>query len=140
MLHARSVPPRYFTPQEANELVPTIRAYLRKVRDHGRELRELERALEAASEGDDVRIREQMELCAQGQAHLLDRILELGAELIDPLELGRVRFPAMRNGEPVWLIWNMDDPKVEKWAPISTQVFGPRPVAPSARVRWEWRN
>lgn len=141
MLNARSVPPRYFTPQEANELVPTIRAYLNKVRDHGRELLALEREVaRAETEAQREEIRQAMDRCVLGQAHLLERILEMGAELMDPLEIGRVRFPAMRNGEPVWLIWHMGESKVEKWAPIAPQVFGPRPLDPSAPVRWEWRN
>lgn len=141
MLHARAVPPRYFTPQEANELVPTLRAYLFKVRAQGQELRQLEHARQAAGSAEErQRIDEAKRQVQLGQGHLLDRILDLGAELLDPLELGRVRFPALRNGEPVWLYWTLGEPRVLKWAPVSARLFGPRPVKEPGAVRWEWRN
>lgn len=141
MLYARSIPTRYFTPQEANEVVPAIRAYLLKIREDGQALVALERArLEAESEQEVARIGEVMTRRVLGQAHLLDRIHALGAELMDPLELGRVRFPAMRNGEPVWLIWNLGEPKIERWSPIGAPLFGSRAASESTRVGWEWRN
>ena len=141
MLSPRSLPPRYFTPQEANELVPRVRAYLLALRKHGRALRDIDRALDAAVAADAraelERARAEHEL---GQAHLLERIAALGAELVDPLEMGRVRFPAMRNGEPVWLFWSLGEPKVKTWAPIGARVFGSRPVRGDPGARWEWKN
>lgn len=140
MLHAKSLPARYFTPQEANELVPTIRAYLLKLREHAIALLELERRLDDAGHEERAPLETQKAERELGQSHLIDRIAELGAELIDPLEVGRVRFPAMRNGEPVWLIWNLGDAKVEKWTPMGSRVFGPQMGPESRAPRWEWRN
>ncbi|MEO1227585.1 MAG: DUF2203 family protein [Myxococcota bacterium] len=141
MLSARTLPSRYFTPQEANELIPTIRAFLLKIHEHTRTLLRIERELDALGP---VPAREalliQREERERGQTHLLERIEALGAELVDPLELGRVRFPAMRNGEPVWLLWNLGEAKVESWTPMGGQLFGPRPLAGTVPVRWEWRN
>lgn len=142
MLHTRSMPSRYFTPQEANELVPTIRAYLLAIHDHTRALLRLSRDWDtAADEAAREEIARQRSTREVGQAHLLTRIEDLGAELMDPLEIGRVRFPAMRNGEPVWLLWNLGETKIENWTPMGTQIFGARPVSGGpSRVRWEWRN
>lgn len=141
MLYASSAPPRYFTPQEANAVVPSIRAYLFKIREHGRVLREIERALDDASgEEERARLRLERSQRAAAQAHLLERIGALGGELIDPLELGQVRFRAMRNGEPVWLVWHLEDRRVERWTPIASRIFGQRPPQNEPRVGWEWRN
>ena len=141
MLSVRSIPLRYFTPQEANELIPTVRAYLFKIREHGQVLLALERTLEQTI-GDEQRhaLEATIGNRALAQAHLLDRLDELGAELIDPLEMGRVRFPALRNGEPVWLVWHVGEPRVERWTPIGSRVFGPRKVDEGFSVRWEWKN
>lgn len=142
MLYPRSVPMRYFTPQEANELLPLVRAYLLKVREHAEALRHLERAIDDCSdalERDELEnIRADREL---GQSHLLERLGELGAELMEPVELGMVRFPAMRNGEPVWLVWLVGEAKVARWARIGPPLFGFRARdEEAASVRWEWRN
>lgn len=141
MFNARTLPARYFTPQEANELIPTVRAYLLKVHEHTRALLRLERDLDnlgASPEREALLV--QREERERGQAHLLERIAALGAELMDPVEVGRVRFPALRNGEPVWLLWNLGEATIESWTPMGSQVFGARPLAGPLRVRWEWRN
>lgn len=141
MLNPRSIPSRYFTPQEANELVPTVRAYMLALREHGQALLDIARALDANIDPE-TRVNLEAEQADRelGQGHLLERLGDLGAELMDPLEMGRIRFPAVRNGEPVWLIWNLGDAKIERWAPIGARVFGPRPVDERTPVRWEWRN
>lgn len=141
MLSSRLMPERYFTPQEANDLVPTVRAYFRKIQEHGQVLLQLEKQFnEAKTPSDRLPIEEEIASRELGQAHLLERIDALGAQIIDPLEMGRVRFPALRNGEPVWLVWTLNEAKVQSWAPMRSRIFGQQPVDQSTEVRWEWRN
>ncbi|MBX2810325.1 MAG: DUF2203 domain-containing protein [Myxococcales bacterium] len=141
MLSSWLMPGRYFTPQEANDLVPTIRAYFRKIREHGQVLLELEKRMAVVITDEDRHpLEREIARRESGQAHLLDRIDALGAQIIDPLEMGRVRFPALRNGEPVWLVWNLHETQVNQWTPMRSFVFGQRPVDQAKDVRWEWRN
>ena len=141
MLSSRLMPPRYFTPQEANDLVPTIRAYFLKIQEHGQVLLQLKRQLDLAHRVRDTQtLEEEVASRELGQAHLLDRIEALGAQILDPLEMGRVRFPALRNGEPVWLVWSLGHAHVQHWMPMRGQVFGAQPMDRATTVRWEWRN
>ena len=142
MLSSRLMPVRYFTPQEANDLVPTLRAYFRKILEHQSALLNLERQVnQVHSVNDRQLIKSEISTRELGQSHLLERIDALGIQLIDPLETGQARFPALRNGEPVWLVWSLTDRRVQRWAPMRQQIFGTRPVEHQAnKVRWEWRN
>ncbi len=145
MLSPKRLPRRYFTPDEANTLLPTIRAYLLEVQQLGRAVHALERALDQGPPESERRELERVRAeRAWSQAHLVERLLHLGVELSDPIESGRLRFPALRNGEPVWLMWTVGEPRVRTWMPASYRLggHGPtgRPRSPGLGAHWEWRN
>jgi len=45
---------------------------------------------------------------------LLDHLTSLGIVIRD-LDSGLVDFPTMRDGEPAWLCWRLDDPDIAFW-------------------------
>lgn len=113
---------RTYTIEEANALVPEVRAVLLQIAVEQRRLaqahEEMHRRLEG--DGDPVALAEagrheaEMAEIAEGirtlQAHLEAR----GIQLRD-LEMGLVDFPAERDGRRVWLCWRLSDPRVAFW-------------------------
>jgi len=111
-----------YTIDEANELVPQVRAVLlqlaveqqRLEQAHAQMHRELETNGDpAAAEVASRREREVVE-GREGIRGLLRLLDDLGIQLRD-LEMGLVDFPAQRDGLPVWLCWRLADPAVAFW-------------------------
>ncbi|HLE88645.1 MAG TPA: DUF2203 domain-containing protein [Candidatus Limnocylindria bacterium] len=113
---------RSYTIEEANALVPQVRAVLLQLAVEQRRLdashAEMHRQLDAngdpsaataagRSEAEVADIRE-------GMRTLLVHLGELGVELRD-IEMGLVDFPGERDGEAVWLCWRLADPRVAFW-------------------------
>ena len=58
---------------------------------------------------------------------LLHRILATGAEVKD-INTGLLDFPALRNGQPVYLCWKYGEEKIEFWHEIETGFAGRQPI------------
>ena len=84
---------RFYTVEEARGLLPQVRAVL------------LQLAVERVRVGD---------ANPANVLALLEHLNELGVVLRD-LDTGLVDFPTMRDGEPAWLCWRLDDPDVAHW-------------------------
>ena len=84
---------RFYTVEEARALLPQVRAVL------------LQLAVE--------RVRADEANAANALA-LLEHLNELGVVLRD-LDAGLVDFPTIRDGEPAWLCWRLDDPELAHW-------------------------
>ncbi len=135
-----SIPSRYFTPDEANNLLPEIRAYLIKAHEHTRGISDLEYELaECHDQQLEGQLSQKLEIHRAGLSRLLERIKEIGAE-VKALDTGRVDFPAVRNGEQVRLSWKLGEPKVEHWQPMHSNFVGRQPLIEDRSVRWHWRN
>jgi len=115
-------PERIYSIDEANALMPEVRAVLLQLAvEHHRLTRaheEMHRQLEG--NGDPVALeaagRREAEMAQIGDGiRTLEAHLEgLGVQLRD-LEMGLVDFPAQRDGKRVWLCWRLSDPKVAHW-------------------------
>ncbi len=130
-------PPKFFTVEEANALLPEIEPLMRRLQRLGQDLAEVRRRLAARQwkaranghialadlEGDTRLARE---LAADVQA-LVGRIQALGCEVKD-LEMGLVDFPALRKGQPVYLCWRVGEPQVLYWHELETGFAGRRPI------------
>ena len=125
MLHRR-----HWTPEQANELLPIVGAIVRRVRDARRRLAEegldtdfTERAL---ATGGGWPGREHAEASVEVALGLatLDR-LDI---VVRDLERGLVDFPALRDGDEVYLCWLLDEPSVGHWHGIETGFAGRRPL------------
>jgi len=114
--------PRSYTIDEANALIPEVRAVLLQLAVEQRRLdashAEMHRALEGNGDPESVAIagRQEAEVAdlREGMRTLLVHLSEMAIEVRD-LEMGLVDFPGERDGERVWLCWRLADPRVAFW-------------------------
>ena len=125
---------RYFTPDEASELLPAVRRLVKRMVRHRRALtRALERQerLRGAvtSNGGGIPVREpadaqaEVETAASEVARCIDGIHELGV-LVKDVDRGLVDFPALRDGEEVFLCWQLGEDEIAYWHGIDEGFAG----------------
>ena len=110
-----------YTVNEARALIPQVRAVLlqlafeRRQADASHEA--LHRRLASEASSDDAQ-RDRLEAdTAEFRARvraLLEHLESLGVVVRD-LETGLVDLPTIREGEPAWLCWRLDDPDLGWW-------------------------
>lgn len=113
---------RTYTIEEANDLIPQVRAVLLQLAVQQRRLdashAEMHRQLDAngdpASAAAAVRQEAEVSEIREGMRTLMLHLGEMGIEMRD-LEMGLVDFPGERDGRPVWLCWRLADPRVAFW-------------------------
>jgi len=131
--------PRYFTPDEANELLPKVRAGAETLVEHRRALVEAtakraELATRIAGNGGDFdpqeprELEEELEREAEAGARAVSSLEELGVQVKD-LDRGLVDFPALRaNGEEVLLCWQVGENEVAFWHGLEEGFAGRKPL------------
>ena len=131
---------RYFTPSEANALLPELAELLEAATARARQYQELVAEVrggaftsptaraEAMRDADRIR-REAIEL--------VEDITEHGVE-VKGLEQGLLDFPAMRHGVEVFLCWRRGEARVGWWHPTGTGVAGRQPLIPGDDGPWMW--
>ncbi|HEX6141031.1 MAG TPA: DUF2203 domain-containing protein [Candidatus Limnocylindria bacterium] len=109
---------RKYTIEEANALVPEVRAVLLQIAVEQRRLEEAVRQRDLADgngrPADPARVTQDIDAIAEGIRALLAHLETLGIQLRDP-RIGLVDFPGERDGRPVWLCWRLSDPAVAHW-------------------------
>jgi hypothetical protein len=115
-------PSRRYTLEEANALIPQVRAVILQLAVEQRRLDDAHAALHrhlagngspgSASEAD--RLERQSDEIRDGMRTLVGVLEELDVQLRD-VEMGLVDFPAEREGRAVWLCWRLADPTVAFW-------------------------
>ena len=113
---------RSYTIEEANALIPQVRAVLLQLAVEQRRMEaahaDMHRHLEgngdpfSAQEADRLE-REAAEI-GEGMRHLAGMLEAMGIQLRDA-EMGLVDFPGERDGREVWLCWRLADPEVAFW-------------------------
>jgi len=124
---------RYFTPEEANQLLPEVRGIvdtLLACRDRVLELRDdlwpaVERAASNGGTGVGGPVLGELMELRRGLAALKT----LGVELKD-LNDGLVDFPARRKGTDVYLCWRHGEERVSHWHDPEDGFAGRRPIEP----------
>lgn len=129
--------PRYFTPDEANELLAAVRPFAERMVEHRRALLGLERKhaalLRAVAGNGGLRPGElagaqrRVERETSALARCAEAIQELGAVVKD-LEQGLVDFPARRGDEDVYLCWQVGEDRIEYWHGTDEGFAGRRPL------------
>ena len=127
-------PRRTYSIEEANALIPQVRAVLLQLAVEQRRLdashAEMHRQLDAngGPEGAAAAGRQEAETAGirEGMRTLLMHLSEMAVELRD-VEMGLVDFPGERDGDPVWLCWRLADPRVAFWHPIDEGYATRRP-------------
>jgi hypothetical protein len=131
---------RLFTQEEANELLPEVRALVERLVEERRALVALGEELEAmqaliggnGGSLDPSRIGELQEAVAQaaaGLTALVDELHELGVQVKD-LDRGLVDFPARHpeRGDIVLLCWELGETEVAHWHGTDAGFAGRKPL------------
>lgn len=128
-------PWRHFTLDEANATLETIRPILLDLRDDHAALEQARREF-----GDYAAALKRYRLLVEGHriegeiGQLVERI-QGGIQTISAygvevknIEVGLIDFPAIRNGEIVYLCYRLDEPRIIAWHPIETGFAGRQPI------------
>jgi hypothetical protein len=132
--------PRYFTVEEANSLIPELRAILQHLETRRRQLEEHQQALEAIRQqaggnghrlaGEKFqRLRREADLVLEECNTAIKKIETLGCVLKD-FQLGLIDFPSMRDGQEVFLCWKPDESEVGYWHGLTEGFAGRKPLRP----------
>lgn len=126
---------RIFELDEAERMLPLVRSIVKgMVDDHVERRRVLERLDALDSEAGDpterqVRrgLRREADALTEKLVEAAGELTELGVELkgLDP---GLVDFPALKDGEIVYLCWRCGEDRIAFWHPLETGFAGRRPV------------
>jgi hypothetical protein len=129
---------RYFTPEEANELLGQVRPVAESLVAHRRALtvataRRARLSQRISGNGGDFDPQEPSELEAQLEreaeavAHAVDELQRLGV-LVKDLDRGLVDFPALRDGEEVLLCWQVGEDEIAYWHGVEEGFAGRKPL------------
>src|SRR5262249_43625903 len=127
---------KLFTPSQANQALPLVRAIVRDIADLARDLRErherVERLLRNGASGLGQAYQEELQQLhseLQGQQEqmreYIQELSDLGVELKDP-NRGLVDFPAWINDHEVYLCWRLGEPQVNYWHELEAGFAGRR--------------
>jgi hypothetical protein len=125
-----------FTTADANRALPLVRSIVEdlvadyaKMRDADRERRALE--VESAGSAASARQIEALKTEAAERRTRVEGYLkelnDLGIEVKDP-ERGLVDFPGERNGQPIYLCWQLGETAVSHWHAVDKGFADRRPV------------
>jgi len=130
-------PPRVFTLDEANALLPRVRELMGRLQAAKRELDSLGAELDTllgasesnghASAGRVLVVREQTAKAAAALDGLLRQVQELGVE-VKGIEQGLVDFPSLREGRLVYLCWQAGEDRVMYWHDLDAGFAGRQPL------------
>ena len=131
---------RTFTPEEANEALTELRPVAERMVAHRRALTEAQRrqaelVVTIAGNGGDLgpsdlqEAAEAIQREADGIADCV-RVLDEAGVQVKSLEEGLLDFPAERDGEAVYLCWQVGEEKVAFWHGIEEGFAGRKPIDP----------
>jgi hypothetical protein len=114
--------PRRYTIEQANALIPQVRAVILQLavqqrrldEAHGALLRHLEGNGGPVSAEETGRLERAAAQVSEEMRTLVGVLEEMGIQLRD-VQMGLVDFPGERDGRPVWLCWRLADPSVAFW-------------------------
>lgn len=122
---------KFFTVEEANALLPRIRALLEKMfalRKEAMAIRpDVWPVLEKAAGNGGSRKAGELFLIFQAFERLLNELHSFDC-VLKGLEHGLIDFPAIRNGRQVYLCWQYGEPEVAFWHEIDAGFAGRQPL------------
>ena len=118
-------PPRLFTIEEANAMLPLVRAITRDMVQLAKNIVERQQRVEYLKAGRDIErgdpysdeLAQSLDDLEKDKDRLRDYVLELRELGVEPKGAveGLVDFPAMFDGQLVLLCWKFDEPEVLFW-------------------------
>jgi hypothetical protein len=129
---------RYFTPKEANALLPQVRPLVEQMVQRRRALLEAQAREEelgariagnggGIDPGEPARAAEAEEAELEALAAVVDELNELGVHVKD-LDTGLVDFPWLRDGEEVLLCWRLGEDEIRWWHRLEDGFAGRQPL------------
>lgn len=131
--------PRFFTLQQAQELIPQLEAWLRTALEAKSEAQKVDRELSdlstrialvggieidpwatAARKTDRTR-------AAARFKEAMESIVKTGC-LVKDLDTGLLDFPALLNNQEVYLCWRLGEKQIEYWHHVDAGVAGRQPI------------
>jgi hypothetical protein len=145
--------PRFFTVDQANAMLPLVRAIVRDWSELANELIERQERLSALSLGDQAlnhpsldkhdyatdyytaELRQMRADLAKDTERLTEFVVELRKLGVEPGDapLGIVDFPSLDQDRPVRLCWKLDEPAVQYWHEPSAGFAGRQPLPAATR-------
>jgi hypothetical protein len=131
-------PPRYFTPEEANELLGVVRPLAERMVEVRRaqlraQRRQAQVVLRVASNGgglsraDVEAAASEAERAVESLRAAVEEIQNLGVVVKD-LDRGLVDFPAVSRGREIYLCWELGEDEVGYWHGIEDGYAGRQPL------------
>ncbi len=132
------MPPKLFTLDEANRMVPTLEPLLRRLVDQRQALREHAQVIEefrdaAGKSGGGMpggrfgKARAAAETLGAAIAEGV-RQIEASGCVVKDLDQGLVDFPSRRGGETVFLCWRLGEPSIQYWHGLKEGFAGRKPL------------
>ena len=131
-------PARLFTVEEANSMLPLVRAITRDLVRLAREVIERQQRVEYLRAGRDIErgdpyadeLVQGLEDLERDKERLREYVLELQELGVEPKSApeGLVDFPAMLDDQLVYLCWKLDEPEVLHWHTLDGGFAGRRPL------------
>ena len=122
---------RYFTPEEANALLPSLRALIERMwqaRDAVLAVQpELAAVLQKAASNGGSGVASQALAEFRRLQEAMQTIRELGCELKD-LDQGLIDFRSRRNGREIYLCWRYGEERVAFWHDLEAGFAGRQPL------------
>ncbi|MCA9173880.1 MAG: DUF2203 domain-containing protein [Planctomycetales bacterium] len=129
-------PAKLFTPEQANAMLPLVRAIVADLVALSRDVVERRQRLANVTggrelDGDDpyaeelVAAERDLDRDAMKIREFAKELEELGVELKDPL-VGLVDFPCERDGRTIYLCWKHGEPQVDFWHELDAGFQGRR--------------
>jgi hypothetical protein len=127
MLHER-----HYTRETANEVIPLVRATVRRLQDAKRLLQDqgFDSGFTTLAEVTGGAWAGPLRARAAVTASLGFEQLETLDLLVRDLEAGLIDFPALRDGREVYLSWQVDEPEIGHWHAAETGHPGRLPLDP----------
>lgn len=129
--------PRYFTREEAEELLPQISVVLHNIQRERTALRESKdelSTLEAKARGNGHGLRERIAAAqervathVQALRGLAGELEHFHCELKDP-DTGLIDFLSLRDGREVYLCWLLGEERINYWHELHTGFAGRQPL------------
>lgn len=132
------MPPRLYTLEEAEALLPRLVPVLEAIREAQREPGEAEAELQGSRQAigsnghgakadSFAKARDAMAATEVVLRERLGELTELGIELKDP-STGLIDFRSQRDGRIVYLCWRLGEPRIDWWHDLEAGFAGRQPL------------
>lgn len=128
---------KYFTPEQANAMLPLVRSIVKDISELAIRLRDRQARLDRMQRGGvgrglitDAQLEEEQaawEIDSEKLQACAAELHDLGVELKDPF-VGLVDFPCWCDGREIYLCWKLDEPQLGWWHEVDAGFAGRRPL------------